>query len=106
VRIELEPRGARVLLVSPGPIKRAADDPAAERATDRYAAEVAAAGLPAEAARPGGSGRLEPLDPEHLAAAVLRACSTGTRELVVPRKAALLAGLIEWFPNWGRRWLR
>ena len=24
-------------------------------------------------------------------------------ELVVPRKAGLLAGLIEWFPEWGRR---
>ena len=105
VRLELEPRGARVLLVSPGPIARAADDPAAERAADRYAAEIAAAGLPPEATRPGGSGRLAPVDPDQLAAAVLRACRRGTRELVVPRKAGLLAGLIEWFPNWGRRLL-
>lgn len=106
VRLELEPRGGHVLLVSPGPIARAADDPAAERAADRYAAEIAAAGLPPEASRPGGTGRLAPLDPEALAAAVLRACHQRTRELVVPRKARLLAGLIEWFPNWGRRLLR
>ena len=53
-----------------------------------------------------GTGRLAPLDPEALAAAVLRACHQRTRELVVPRKAGLLAGLIEWFPNWGRRLLR
>lgn len=105
VRIELEPRGARVLLVSPGPIARAADDPAADRGADRYAAEAAAAGLPLEATRPGGTSRLAPLDPGELAEAVLRACRRGARELVVPRRAGLLAGLIEWFPNWGRRLL-
>ena len=37
---------------------------------------------------------------------LLAACHQRTRELVVPRKAGLLAGLIEWFPNWGRRLLR
>lgn len=105
VRIELAPRGAHVLLVSPGPIARAADDPAADRSADRYAAEIAAAGLPPEAAAPGGTSRLEPLDPERLAEAVLDACCRRTSELVVPRKAGLLAGLIEWFPDWGRRLL-
>jgi NAD(P)-dependent dehydrogenase (short-subunit alcohol dehydrogenase family) len=105
VRIELEPRGAHVLLVSPGPIGRAADDPAAERSADRYAAEITAAGLPPEAARPGGTGRLPPLDPDRLAEAVLDACRRRTAELVMPRKGGLLAGLIEWFPNRGRRLL-
>jgi len=105
VRLELEPRGGHVLLVSPGPIARAADDPATERATNRYAAEIAAAGLPPEAARPGGTSRLRPLDPAALADAVLRACSRRAPELVVPRGAGLLAGLIEWFPTWGRRLL-
>jgi len=46
VRLELEPRGAHVLLVSPGPIRRAADDPAADRAHDRYADDARRAGLP------------------------------------------------------------
>ncbi|MFM8413100.1 MAG: SDR family NAD(P)-dependent oxidoreductase [Planctomycetota bacterium] len=105
VRIELAPRGAHVLLVSPGPIARAADDPAGDRAAERYAAEAAAAGLPAEAQAPGGTKRLRPLDPDRLAERVLDACRRRASELVVPRKVALLAGLIEWFPEWGRRLL-
>ncbi len=106
VRLEMEPRGAHVLLVSPGPIRRAAADPAAARAADRYHGDVQRAGLPAEALRPGGTGAVAPLDPDHLAAAVLSACAAGANELVVPRKAAILAGLIAWFPGWGRRLLR
>ncbi|MFM1904898.1 MAG: hypothetical protein RLZZ440_2798 [Planctomycetota bacterium] len=105
VRLELEPRGGHVLLVSPGPIARRGDDPAADRAAGRYAAEAAAAGLPPEANSPGGTRSLRPLDPDRLAEAVLDACRRRTSELVVPRKAGLLAGLIEWFPDRGRRWL-
>ena len=81
------------------------DDPAAERATGGYDAEVRAAGLPAEAAAAGGSSRLARLDPERLARQVLDACRRRRSELVVPRSAGLLAGLIEWFPDLGRRLL-
>ena len=102
VRIELAPRGAHVLLVSPGPIARTADDPAAGRAAARYAAEADAAGLPSEARAPGGTSRLRPLDPERLAEQILTACRRRQPELVVPRKVGILAGLIEWFPVWGR----
>jgi len=105
VRLELAPRGAHVLLVSPGPIARAPDDPAGVRSAERYAAEAEAAGLPADAAAPGGTTRLAPLDPDRLAAAVLAACGRRASELVVPRKVGILAGLIEWFPEWGRRLL-
>jgi len=105
VRIELAPRGGHVLLVSPGPIRRHADDPAAERAAGRYADEARAAGLPPEAMAPGGTTSLRQLDPDRLAAEVLEACRRRTSELVVPRKVGLLAGLIEWFPDWGRRLL-
>ena len=105
VRLELAPRGVHVLLVSPGPIRRAADDPAADRAADRYAAEAAAAGLPPEAAVPGGTTSLAQLDPEPLARRVLAACERRTSELVVPAKVRLLAGLIAWFPDLGRRLL-
>ena len=105
VRVEIAPRGAHVLLVSPGPIRRAADDPAADRALDRYAAEAAAAGLPPEATAPGGTTSLNQLDPDMLAASVLDACRRRTSELVVPGKARLLAGLVEWFPDAGRRLL-
>ena len=103
VRLEMAPRGAHVLLVSPGPIRRDDDDPRAADATDRYAADVARAGLPADALRPGGTRALTQLDPDQLAEQVLAACVHRRSELVVPRKAALLAGLIEWFPEWGRR---
>ena len=103
VRLELAPRGAHVLLVSPGPIARAGDDPRAADAADRYRDDVARAGLPPEASTPGGTRAVAPLDPDRLAAAVLEACRRRESELVVPRKAGLLAGLIEWFPDWGRR---
>jgi NAD(P)-dependent dehydrogenase (short-subunit alcohol dehydrogenase family) len=105
VRLELAPRGVHVLLVSPGPIRRAADDPAAEQAASRYAEEAAQAGLPPEATAPGGTTSLVPLDPEVLAARVLAACRSRQSELVVPRKVAWVAGLIEWFPDAGRRLL-
>jgi len=105
VRIELGPRGVHVLLVSPGPIRRDPADPQAAAAADRYAAEAAAAGLPPEATAPGGTTSLEPLDPDRLAGRVLDACRRRTAELVVPRGPGLLAGLIEWFPDAGRRYL-
>ena len=105
VRLELAPRGAHVLLVSPGPIRRAGDDPAADRAADRYAADVARGGLPAEAAAPGATAALRRLDPDDLARRVLDACRRRRSELTVPGSARLLAGLIEWFPEAGRRWL-
>ena len=102
VRLELAPRGAHVLLVSPGPIRRTAGDPAADRAAERYAAEAAAAGLPPEAAVPGGTTSLAQLDPDALARSALAACERRRSELVVPRKAGLLAGFIEWCPDLGR----
>lgn len=105
VRLEMAPRGAHVLLVSCGPIGRSAADPRAAEAADRYRDDVRQAGLPEEAARPGGTGALAPLDPDRLAERVLDACGRRTGELVVPWKAGLLAGLIEWFPDWGRRLL-
>ena len=103
VRLEMAPRGAHVLLVSPGPIRRDDDDPRAADATDRYAADVARAGLPADALRPGGTRAIKQLDPNRLAEQVLTACLCRQSELVMPRKAGLLAGLIEWCPEWGRR---
>ena len=103
VRMEMTPRGAHVLLVSPGPIRRDDDDPRSVDAADRYAADVERAGLPSEALRPGGTRALRQLDPDRLAEQVLTACGHRRSELVVPRKAGFLAGLIEWFPEWGRR---
>jgi len=103
VRLELTPRGVHVLLVSPGPIRRDEADPRAADAADRYAHDVARAGLPTEALEPGGSAAVSRIDPDHLATAVLAACVRRQHELVVPRSAGFLAGLIEWCPEWGRR---
>jgi NAD(P)-dependent dehydrogenase (short-subunit alcohol dehydrogenase family) len=104
VRLELAPRGAHVLFVAPGPIRRAGDDPAAALAADRYATDVARGGLPAEAGAAGGTTSLRRLDPDALARRVLGACRRRRSELVVPGSARLLAGLIDWFPEFGR-WL-
>lgn len=105
VRLELSLRGGHVLLVSPGPIGRSRDDPAADQAANRYAEEIAQAGLPPEAAAPGATRSLKPLDPDRLAAETLDACRRRRTELVAPAKAALMAGVIDWFPNAGRRLL-
>lgn len=108
VRIEIEPRGGHVLLVSSGPIARAADDPALDLALDggnaRYAADVAAGDLPPEAIAPGGTRAVKPIDPDALASQVLAACERRLPELTVPGRAKLIAGLMEWFPSFGR-WL-
>ena len=103
VRLEMAPRGAHVLLVSPGPIRRDDADPRAAAAADRYAADVSRAGLPEEALCPGGTKAIKQIDPDRLAQQVLAACRLRRSELVVPRLAGLLAGLIEWCPEWGRR---
>jgi short-subunit dehydrogenase len=104
VRLELSPRGAHVLLVSSGPIARASDDPAADRDSGRYAADVAAGDLPTEAIAPGGTRAITPLDPNQLAPRVLAACRRRQAELTVPSRGGILAGLIEWCPDFGR-WL-
>ena len=44
--------------------------------------------------------------PETLAGRVLAACARRSSELVAPRSVSLIAGLIEWFPDAGRRLLR
>jgi short-subunit dehydrogenase len=105
VRLEVEDRGVHVLLVSPGPIARAAGDPASDRSRDRYADQIAAGGLPAEASAAGGTASVAPLDPDRLASLVLSACRRRAPELTVPRRAGVLAGIIEWFPDLGRRLL-
>lgn len=104
VRLELANTGGHVLLVSSGPIARAKDDPAFDRGTERYAADVAASDLPAEAIAPGGTRAVKPIAPDALAAKVLAACERRLPELTVPGRAKFMAGLIEWCPRFGR-WL-
>ncbi len=93
LRLELGPQGLHVLLVCPGPIARA-------DAGRRYGQQ--AANLPASASRPGGV-RIKGLDPEYLASQILRACERRKPELVLPRKARLLAAILQLWPSWGDR---
>jgi short-subunit dehydrogenase len=92
LRLELGPQGLHTLLVCPGPIRR--DD-----AGQRY--DAAAANLPSEARRPGGGVKLKGIDPDWLAARILRGCERRTPELVVPARARLLFAISQLWPRWG-----
>ena len=102
VRLEIEPLGGHVLLVSPGPIYRGSAREA-NTSFHRYDEQVARHGLPDSAGQPGGGASVRLLDAENLAHDVLSSCQQYHQELVRPKKAMLLAGLIEWFPSWGRK---
>ena len=102
VRLEIEPLGGHVLLVSPGPIDRGSAREA-NTSFHRYDEQVARHGLPDSAGQPGGGAAVRLLDAENLAREVLSSCQHHHQELVRPKKAMLLAGLIEWFPSWGRK---
>lgn len=102
VRLEIEPLGGHVLLVSPGPIDRGSAREA-NTSFHRYDEQVARHGLPDSAGQPGGGASVRLLDAENLAHEVLSSCQHHHQELVRPKKAMLLAGLIEWFPSWGRK---
>lgn len=94
LRLELGDR-LRVLTVLPGPIRRDAESP-------RY--QVESQGLPEQALRPGAGAPVKGLDPDELAAAVIRAAERGTTELVRPWKASLLFKLQTLCPPLGN-WL-
>ncbi|MEO2042736.1 MAG: SDR family oxidoreductase [Pirellulales bacterium] len=102
IRLEIEPLGGHVLLVSPGPIDRASPREA-HTSFHRYDEQVARHGLPGSTGQPGGGASVRLLDAEELAHEVLFSCQQRHQELVRPKKAMLLAGLIEWFPSWGRK---
>ncbi len=103
VRLETEPRGAHVLLASPGPIQRTHAKESTIDSHNRYDAQVAHHGLPDGAGMPGGGVSVRLLDDEKLAHEILFSCQQHHPELVRPKKAMILAGLIEWFPSWGRK---
>jgi NAD(P)-dependent dehydrogenase (short-subunit alcohol dehydrogenase family) len=92
LRLELEPLGVHVLLVSPGPIAR--DD-----LSQRYAGQLE--GLPARAAKPGAGVRISPIRPEKLSQAILKACRRRQAELVYPPMARLFIAVIQLFPRLG-----
>ena len=100
VRLETQPHGGHVLLVSPGPIQPAS---ASDSSQHRYDDQVKYHGLPNSTGQPGGGVSVRLLDAEKLAHEVLASCERNHHELVRPKKAMFLAGLIEWFPSWGRK---
>ncbi|MEY4178555.1 MAG: Ribitol 2-dehydrogenase [Planctomycetota bacterium] len=92
LRLEWAEQRIHVMLVCPGPLRR-------EDAGARY--DAAAAGLPAEARRPGGGVRLKGLDPTWLARRIVRGCDRREAEIVAPAKARLLFALQQLAPSWG-----
>lgn len=92
LRLELAPQGLHVLLVAPGPIARTDSSP-------RYVEQ--AAGLPAEALRPGGGVRTKAIAPAWLAERIIVACQRREPELVVPAKARLLFAAAQLSPRLG-----
>ncbi len=92
LRLELADEGLHVLLVCPGPIART-------ESSQRPRYETA--GLPSEAARPGGGVKTKALDPDRLAGEILTACQRRDPELIRPRKARLLFVLSQWSPRLG-----
>lgn len=91
LRLELGPRGVKVLLACPGPIAR-------EQQRDYLPADSA---LPASAAGPGAGVKLSRLSPERVAAAILRSAERGRAELILPGKARLLFILAAISPKLG-----
>ncbi len=76
MRLELEPQGLHVLLVSPGPIER-------EDAGHRYLGQLE--GLPASAGKPGGGARIPRIRPEKLSQAILRRVAAASRSSFIHR---------------------
>lgn len=94
LRIELAPQGIHVLLVCPGPIARA------DTGT-RYQHLKAAGDIPAAALQAAGGAKIKGLDPEQLAADILRAISRRQPEIIRPRKARLLVMIMAAWPRLG-----
>lgn len=94
LRIELAPQGIHVLLVCPGPISRA------DTGT-RYQHLESAGDIPAAALQAAGGAKIKGLDPQQLAADILRAIRRRQPEIIRPRKARLLVMIMAAWPCLG-----
>ena len=92
LRLELGDQGLHVLLVCPGPVAR--ED-------DRLYPLEGLEDIPESARRPGAGVRTKAIDPQWLAAQILRACEKRKPELVVPAKARILFALSALWPRLG-----
>jgi NAD(P)-dependent dehydrogenase (short-subunit alcohol dehydrogenase family) len=97
LRLELADEGLHVLLVCPGPIARGgAPSPAVEQARPGDLAR-----MPQSAREPGAGVKTDLIDPDKLAAAIVRACERRKVELVYPRYARLLLAVMQLSPTLG-----
>jgi NAD(P)-dependent dehydrogenase (short-subunit alcohol dehydrogenase family) len=99
LRMECGERGTHVLLVCPGPIARV-------DGARRYREDGPSADVPPAAYEPAGGAKVRRIDPQHLAAKILRACVRRRAELIVPASARLLFALAQLSPRMGDWFLR
>lgn len=92
LRLELGQEGLHVLLVCPGPVARK---------DERLYPLEGLEDIPESARRPGAGVKTKAIDPQWLAAAVLRSCEQRRPELVVPAKARILFALAALWPRLG-----
>ena len=92
LRLELGDGGLHVLLVCPGPVARK---------DQRLYSLEGLEDIPESARCPGAGVKTKAIDPEWLAARVLRACERRQPELVVPAKARILFALSALWPRLG-----
>ena len=93
LRVELASSGVHVLLVCPGPITR--DD-----SPTRYQKLAEQRGLESDSStKPGGGVKLRTIDPIVLCQKILDAAHRRKKELVMPAKASLLAGISNLWPS-------
>lgn len=97
LRLELEPQGLHVLLVCPGPIARQQQRTYLERSARGDDLE----GLPPSAHLPGAGTKARPVDPNRLAAAIVRACERRQCELVWPPIARWVFAVQQLSPRLG-----
>jgi short-subunit dehydrogenase len=93
MRLELQPSGVHVGLVSPGPIRRT-------DAGDRYR-EVVDDKLPAQASAPGGGAKVKGLPPQRVADAVVRCIDKRLPDIVLPGRVRILVSIGHAFPRLG-----
>jgi short-subunit dehydrogenase len=92
LRLEIAPKGVRVLLVCPGPVTNVEH-------VGRYDELVKKRELPPEFSKPAGGKKVRSIDADLLAEKILFAVEAGTKELVIPGKVRWLAALGILFPS-------
>lgn len=99
LRLELAESGVHVLLVCPGPIRRADNQ-------DRYQDLSARRNVAPSASAPGGGAKVKGLDPAQLSQQILKAAAQRQSELVVPWKSRILLVAAALSPRLGDWMLR